>query len=87
MQTSLKITRAAADDYAPEFINRYIGRRWGYGHAANVKAARWFDVTPETVRLWRAGLSKPKFFAIAMILGFETLDRALDRVDPEGAAR
>lgn len=86
MQTSLKITRAAADDYAPEFIDLYIGRRWGYGHAANVKAAQWFDVKPETVRLWRAGLSRPKFFVVAMIVGFEALDRALDRVDPDGGA-
>jgi len=87
VQTSLKISRTEADDYAPVFIDDYIGRRWGYGHRANSKAARWFDVKPETVRLWREGTTKPKFFVLAMIVGFETLDRALDRVDPEGGAQ
>jgi len=44
-------------------------------------------VKPETVRLWREGTTKPKFFVLAMIVGFEALDRALDLVDPEGGAQ
>lgn len=74
-----RVSRGAIEERLAALFDGYCQRRWGAGRAANIKAARHFDVDcARTVQRWRSGQSALPAFPLAMAMTFEGIDRALD---------